>query len=151
MVEQKTINGRRSIARDNQHHSELYAGTLISHVFESPLDCIMMEPMELRVVSKRKITTTKYSVLSCNADVKSPASVVLRVDGDPQYNVRYVIPKRCALWLLGRFSDPKYFYRVKWRLGRVRHSLKVNRLSVISELIKFNATFDVLHKPFKIR
>ncbi len=108
--------------------------------------------MRLRTVSKRRssIVVRRYKVTSydyCATPLKTGIVLTLTVteDGNTQADcIRFFIPKRHMVTLV---SEPgkKYFYKMKWKLGRVRYKVHVNKLSFVSGMFQFSQDVQIRH------
>ena len=120
--------------------------------------------MRLRVMSVRVkwgrrrlrkiVSKTVQSVISCSFEVLSdtdglPVTLIMKLLVASQrhqpYTLSLRIRKRTTIRVVHRPDDLTYFYRIQWRTGRIRYSLKVCKLSVTSELLKLASQFKVKH------
>lgn len=103
---------------------------------------------------KKIVNKTVRTVISCSFEVISdtnglPANLVMKLLVSSQrhepYTLSLRIRKATTIRVVHRPDDLRYFYRIQWRTGKIRYSLKVCRLSVTSELLKLASHFKIKH------
>ena len=120
--------------------------------------------MKLRTVSVRVkwgrrrlrkiVNKTVRTVIGCSFEMVSdtngvPVTLIMKLLVSSQrhgsYTLSLRIRKRTTIRVVYRPDDLTYFYRIQWRTGKVRYSLKVCKLSVTSELLKLASYFKIKH------
>ena len=146
-------------AYDHLHVNYLW----YDQVFNTMAD-VVQAPMKLFVAGWRikhgrrriKVITIhrSYTAKDCSCSVVSKPpedpSLELCVEvfgrGGSEF-LKFCLRKHTKISLVGTSSPigNPYLYKIKWTLGKIKYSLKVCKLSLISQLISLNNTFKVKH------
>lgn len=103
---------------------------------------------------KKKVEVIKIhkslAATDCECRISSRNSNILLLDVEVEgasgsYHQTFYLKKSTEIKLVGKFTDANYPYRIKWRMGKVHYKLKINKLSLISSLIKLNHQFKICH------
>ena len=124
------------------------------------MEVLASPPMKLSVRGrrirhgKRKINVIKsykmHEAKDCKCSVlhSSAGEPTLLLDVEtPSCHFKFKLRTTTRIQLVGRFTQTSfpYSYLVKWRMGRMRYKLRVNKLSLISALIRLNRQFCIRH------
>ena len=122
---------------------------------EEPLPSMKLSIYARRIKHrKKKVEVIKIhkslAATDCECRISSRNSNILLLDVEVEgasgsYHQTFYLKKSTEIKLVGKFTDANYPYRIKWRMGKVHYKLKINKLSLISSLIKLNHQFKICH------
>ena len=117
--------------------------------------------MSLRTVSSRKKSSgrrirneTVETVISCSfetlPDVNGvPHTLIVKLliqsQRHQEYSLSLRISRTTKIRVVYTPDDLVYLYRIEWKSSRVRYSLKVCELTVVSQLLQLVLHFNIMH------
>ena len=103
-----------------------------------------------KILNKTVRSAFGYSFEVCRNANGLPITLILKLlvssKKHEPYTLSLRITSRTTIRVAHRPDDPAYFYRIQWRTGKIRYTLKVCRLSMISQLLKLSSHFKVKHQ-----